>query len=89
MGGISKDAQCERERKTLFWGGSRQGSRGGNDQESQQGRIRVQEGEQAQAGDERPRRREALRRVSISLRGGVRPPRTLQTPAAESRARGP
>lgn len=52
VGGIPKDAQRERERKTLFWGGSRQGSLGGNDQESLQGRLRVQERKQAQAGDE-------------------------------------
>lgn len=66
-----------------------QGNRGGSDQEWLQGASGVQEGEQAPAGGDVARRREALSRGSISLRGGVRPPRTLQTPAAEPRVWGP
>lgn len=50
MGCISKVAQCDRERKTLFWGGSRQGSRGGNIRSRCRGASGAQEGEQAQAG---------------------------------------
>ena len=50
MGRISKVAQCDRERKTLFWGGSRQGSRGGNIRSRCRGASGAQEGEQAQAG---------------------------------------